>query len=123
LYGWRICVIFEEKSMIALAQYKQELMRVLPINGAVKRLYLFGSALTPRFDKDKSDIDVLVETENLSPEEKGELLMVLWDDLEKLFSRKVDLLTEGSLRNPYLAKEIKQTRKLIYDGQSKQVFI
>jgi predicted nucleotidyltransferase len=108
--------------METLKEYKTELKNMLQKNNAVKRFYVFGSVLTPRFDTD-SDIDVLVETENIPPEEKGEQLMILWEDLEKLFGRKVDLLTENSLRNPYLTEEIKQTRKLIYDGQSRQIFI
>jgi len=111
------------KIMEALKEYKIGLKNVLQKNSAVKRFYLFGSVLTPHFNTTTSDIDVLVETENISPEEKGEQLIVLWEDLEKLFARKVDLLTENSLRNPYLTQEIKQTRKLIYDGQSKQIFI
>jgi predicted nucleotidyltransferase len=109
--------------MIALKQYGDELKATLQDNAAVKKFYLFGSALTTYFDENNSDIDVLVETEDISPEEKGEYLITLWGDLEKLFNRKVDLLTENSLQNPYLAHEIKRTRKLIYDGQSKQVFI
>jgi hypothetical protein len=32
-------------------------------------------------------------------------------------------LTENSLKNPFLRKEIEQTRKLIYDGQSREVFV
>ncbi|MDR1675374.1 MAG: nucleotidyltransferase domain-containing protein [Tannerella sp.] len=109
--------------MIALQQYRDELKATLQNNAAVKKFYLFGSALTARFDETESDIDVLIETENISPEEKGELLIALWEDLEKLFNRKVDLLTENSLRNPYLTREIEQTRKLIYDGQSRQIFV
>jgi len=109
--------------MIALKQYGDELKITLQGNAAVKKFYLFGSALTARFDENDSDIDVLVETEDIPPEEKGEYLIALWGDLERLFNRKVDLLTENSLRNPYLAREIEQTRKLIYDGQSKQIFI
>jgi predicted nucleotidyltransferase len=109
--------------MIALKQYGNGLKATLHDNAAVKRFYLFGSALTSRFDENRSDIDVLVETEDISPEEKGECLISLWEDLEKLFNRKVDLLTESSLRNHYLAREIEQTRKLIYDGQTKQIFI
>jgi predicted nucleotidyltransferase len=65
----------------------------------------------------------LIETEDIMPDEKGENLLALWDDLETLFNRKVDLLTENSLRSPFLKKEIEQTRKLIYDGQSRQIFI
>jgi predicted nucleotidyltransferase len=109
--------------MIALKQYKKGLQNTLQKNAVVKKFYLFGSALTARFDENSSDIDVLIETADLSPEEKGELLITLWEDLEKLFNRKVDLLTENSLRNPYLTREIEQTRKLIYDGQSRQIFI
>jgi predicted nucleotidyltransferase len=109
--------------MIVLKHYEEELKATLSKNAAVKKIYLFGSVLTSRFDENSSDIDVLVETENISPEEKGTYLIALWEDLEKLFNRKVDLLTENSLRNPYLAREIELTRKLIYDGQTKQIFI
>ena len=109
--------------MIAIERYKYELNNLLQNNQAVRKFYLFGSALTSRFNETASDIDVFVETENLQPEEKGELLIALWDNLEILFNRKVDLLTENSLRNPYLTKEIEQTRKLIYDGQSREIFI
>jgi predicted nucleotidyltransferase len=107
--------------MIVLEQYEGGLKAALQDNAAVKKIYLFGSVLTPRFDEISSDIDVLVETEDISPEEKGEYLIALWDDLERLFKRKVDLLTESSLRNPYLEREIVKTRKLIYDGQTKQI--
>ncbi|MCL1942692.1 MAG: nucleotidyltransferase domain-containing protein [Candidatus Azobacteroides sp.] len=109
--------------MEELEKYKIGLKNVLQKNSAIKRFYLFGSVLTPHFDITASDIDVLVETENIPPEEKGEQLMILWEELEKLFARKVDLLTENSLRNPFLIQEIKRTRKLIYDGQNKQIFI
>jgi predicted nucleotidyltransferase len=109
--------------MIALNQYGEGLKAALQDNAAVKKLYLFGSALTVRFDENNSDIDMLVETQDISPEEKGEHLIVLWEDLERLFNRKIDLLTENSLRNPYLEREIVKTRKLIYDGQTKQIFI
>ena len=109
--------------MIALKQYKDELHDTLQKNAVVKKFYLFGSALTPHFDEKNSDIDVLIETEDLLPEVKGELLIALWENLEDLFNRKVDLLTEHSLRNPYLTREIEQTKKLIYDGQSGQIFI
>jgi predicted nucleotidyltransferase len=109
--------------MINLREYKAGLTAVCENNKAVKRLYLFGSALTPHFDDKVSDIDVLVETTDIQAEEKGEKLIMLWDNLEALFNRKIDLLTENSLKNPFLKKEIEQTRKLIYDGQSREVFV
>jgi len=109
--------------MIYLKKYKKGLADVLQQNKAVKRCYLFGSVLTQHFDENTSDIDVLVETTDIAPEEKGEQLILLWDNLERLFNRKVDLLTENALSNPFLTKEINATRKLIFDGYSKQVFI
>jgi len=109
--------------MLKLQEYKQGLSQILQTNNAVKRLYLFGSVITSHFNDETSDIDVLIETENLPPEQKGELLISLWENLETLFDRRVDLLTESALHNPFLINEIKQTRKLIYDGQSKQVLI
>ncbi|MDR0789449.1 MAG: nucleotidyltransferase domain-containing protein [Bacteroidales bacterium] len=109
--------------MIEIGQYRQNLSNALIRNMVVKKLYLFGSALTPRFNEQSSDIDVLIETDDLQPEQKGELLLTLWEDLERIFGRKVDLLTENSLTNPYLLKEIERTKKLIYDGQSKQILI
>lgn len=103
---------------------KDEILQLCEKSKVVAKLYFFGSVLTPRFNELTSDIDVFVEIENtLSPEDRGEQLLILWDGLEALFNRKVDLLTENSLRNPYLKSEIEKNKKLIYDGQSKQVFI
>ena len=109
--------------MIDLAIYKTGLANICKDNQAIKKLYIFGSALTPQFDEETSDIDVLIETTDMQPEEKGENLIALWDNLEVLFDRKIDLLTENSLRNPFLKKEIERTRKLIYDGQSRKIFV
>ncbi len=81
----------------------------------VKYLYAFGSSVTDRFDPEKSDIDLLVEIDVNNPLERGEKLISLWDLLESFFHRKVDLLTESSVKNPYLRKSIDSTKVLIYD--------
>ena len=109
--------------MLQIQKYSKNLANLCDNNLVVNKLYFFGSALTPKFDEEKSDIDVLVEVTDIPPEERGENLIALWDNLELLFNRKVDLLTENSLRNPYFKKEIEQTKKLIYDRQSNQIFI
>ncbi len=82
----------------------------------VKYLYAFGSCISERFDYDTSDIDLLVEIDDPDPLERGEKLMSFWDMLESFFNRKVDLLTNSSLRIPYLRKSIDSTKILIYDG-------
>ncbi len=82
----------------------------------VKRLYIFGSINTDTFDEQKSDIDLIVELNQMDPIEKGELLIKLWDRLEELFERKVDLLSNTKVRNPYLQKGIDATKQLIYEA-------
>ncbi|MCL1866050.1 MAG: nucleotidyltransferase domain-containing protein [Oscillospiraceae bacterium] len=109
--------------MLQIKKYRKKLADLCNDNVAVNQLYLFGSALSSRFNEDTSDIDVLVRVAELQPEELGENLIALWDNLELLFNRKVDLLTENSLRNPFLKKEVELTKKLIYDRQSRKIFI
>ncbi len=86
-------------------------------------MYGFGSAVSGDFDKSFSDIDILVEMYDNDPIQRGEKLMSLWDTLEAFFDRKVDLLTESSLRNPYLKKSIDASKVLIYDGSKQEVFV
>jgi uncharacterized protein len=82
----------------------------------VKYLYAFGSSVSEKFDLERSDIDLLVEIDTKDPLERGEKLLSLWDLFEGFFNRKVDLLTESSIRNPFLRKSIDSTKVLIYDG-------
>ena len=89
----------------------------------VSKIYAFGSSITDHFDPAKSDIDVIVDLEISDPIEYGETLLSLWDRLESFFNRKVDLLTEDSITNPYLRKSIEATKKLIYDGQGEKIFV
>ena len=89
----------------------------------VSKIYAFGSSVTDHFDPAKSDIDVIVELDIKDPIEYGEMLLLLWDNLEAFFNRKVDLLTDDSIRNPYLRKSIESTKKMIYDGQREKVFV
>ena len=89
----------------------------------VDKLYAFGSSITDHFDPLKSDIDLVVELDITDPVDYGEMLLSLWDNLEGLFHRKVDLLTEDSINNPYLRKSIEATKRLIYDGQREKVFV
>jgi predicted nucleotidyltransferase len=86
----------------------------------VSKLYVFGSVINGKFTG-KSDLDFLVEIEENDPLSRGELLLSLWNELEDYCHRKVDLLTESSLKNPYLKEEIIRTRKLIYDGFQEKV--
>jgi predicted nucleotidyltransferase len=87
----------------------------------VDKIYAFGSSITNHFDPETSDIDVVVKLDIADPAERGEALLSLWDNLELFFSRKVDLLTDESIRNPFLKSNIDRTKKLIYDREREKV--
>jgi predicted nucleotidyltransferase len=80
----------------------------------IERAFLFGSVLTEKFNPN-SDVDFLVSLLNdLEPVEAGEHLWNLTYELEALLQRKVDLLTERSLKNPYFIREIEKNKLPIY---------
>lgn len=81
----------------------------------VKRLFAFGSSVTGNFNFEESDIDLLVEIEESDPIQKGEKIMSLWDKLEVFFRRRVDLITNPNIRNPYLKESVDKSKVLIYD--------
>jgi uncharacterized protein len=86
-------------------------------NHKVRYLFAFGSSTTDKFNSKTSDIDLLVDIDVPDPIERGEKLLSLWEMFETFFHRKVDLLTDSSIRNPYLRKSIDSTKVLIYDGK------
>ncbi|HEY2093636.1 MAG TPA: nucleotidyltransferase domain-containing protein [Thermoanaerobaculia bacterium] len=78
----------------------------------IAELSLFGSALGDRFRED-SDVDLLVTFEPGTARTFSDWMdMVL--ALEALFGRKVDLVEERFLTNPFRRKSILSSRKIIY---------
>lgn len=80
----------------------------------VKNAYVFGSVLTDKFNE-QSDVDFLVNfQEGLEPLERGKLWWDLHDSLRDSLNREVDILSEKALKNPYLIKELDETKVKIY---------
>lgn len=79
----------------------------------VKTMYVFGSINNEKFN-DKSDIDFLISFKDISIEKYTDNYFELHSELEALFNRKIDLLTENSLSNPYFISSIEETKKLLY---------
>ena len=72
--------------------------------------------MSDRFDTETSDLDFLVRFADRTPSgEYADRHLGFAEDLEQLFGRRVDLVTEQSIRNPYLRREIEATRQLIYE--------
>ena len=80
----------------------------------IKTAYVYGAALTSKFNK-KSDIDFLVNFEDdLDPIERGQLWWDLHDSLRESLHREIDLVSESSLKNPYFIKDINEHKVKIY---------
>ena len=81
----------------------------------IKNAYVFGSAVTDKFN-DKSDIDLLINfQEGIDYLERGELMWDLQFALEDNLHREIDLIQEKSLHKPYFIKELNETKVLIYE--------
>jgi hypothetical protein len=81
----------------------------------VWRLYLFGSAVGLEFDTQSSDVDLAVEfSDALDPIDFADNFFSLTRDLEKLFGRKVDLLSYRALKNPIMKQEIEKSKISLY---------
>lgn len=80
----------------------------------VRRLDVFGSATSSRFDPATSDLDFLVEFDDLSPTEYAESYFGLRAALESLFGRGVDLVTEAALVNPFFRERVEVERQTLF---------
>lgn len=71
----------------------------------VNKLFVFGSILTERFNKE-SDIDLVVD---FNKEDITE---------QEVLGREVDLLEEQAIKNPYLRNSVDSSKMLIYERAS-----
>jgi uncharacterized protein len=83
----------------------------------VKELYLFGSILTEEFN-DSSDIDMLIQFQEMNLLDYFDNYMELKENLETLFNRQVDLVENQALRNPIFKKVIDHEKQLVYERKS-----
>ena len=96
---------FIEKNIDALRQ--------LCIRYEVKTMYLFGSAVQVTFNVE-SDIEILNNFKDIPFDRYTDNFFELHHALENLFQLKVDILTEPSLKNPFLIKSIEESKQLLY---------
>ena len=72
----------------------------------VRRLAVFGSIVRLDFDPARSDADFLVEFESVPVRLRMQNYLGLQSALASLLSRPVDLIEEGSIRNPYILNRV-----------------
>ena len=83
----------------------------------VKELYLFGSVLTDKFNE-TSDIDMLIQFNQVDLLEYFDNYMDLKESLEQLFLRPIDLIENQAIRNPIFRKVIEREKQLVYERKS-----
>jgi len=85
----------------------------------VRKLELFGSAVTGEFDPQSSDLDFLIEFDMGRSDNLFQRYFGLNEELRVLFGRNVDLVMVGSLKNRYFIDSVNKTRQTVYAAQSR----
>jgi uncharacterized protein len=81
----------------------------------VSRLETFGSAARGTdFVAERSDIDILVFYDPTKRTPSLDEFFGLQEALAALFGRKVDLITAGSVQNPYVRAGIERDKQVLY---------
>jgi len=81
---------------------------------AVERLEAFGSVTRADFDEGTSDIDLIVRFSASDQPGLADRYFDLAETLEGILGRRVDLVTERSLRNPEFLRSIAADRVTVY---------
>ena len=100
--------------MIALLERHHDDLDRLCRKHLVLRLEVFGSASSGSFQTESSDLDFLVEYLPQANQKPADAYFGLLFDLEDLFHRKIDLVMDRAIRNPYFRAGVDQTRQVIY---------
>ncbi len=76
---------------------------------------VFGSASTGDFDPVHSDLDFIVQMQGERDPGVARRFCQFAEDLEGVYQRPVDLLTERMIRNPYFKAEVERSRRQLVE--------
>lgn len=79
----------------------------------VRRLGLFGSVARGE-ERADSDIDFLVEFENLGPEHMADRYFGFIEDATRRFGRLVQVLTPRMVRNPFFKRSLERDLTILH---------
>jgi predicted nucleotidyltransferase len=94
---------------------KRDELAALCRRHGVASLDLFGSGTRDDWDMVESDLDFVVSFRDGESRGLEDRYLALAEDLESLFGRRVDLMTEASIRNPYFREAVDATRVTLYE--------
>lgn len=80
----------------------------------VRRLDVFGSAVSDSFDVDSSDVDILVEFDATQGFDYFGAYFGLKEGLEHVLDRPVDVVSVTGIRNPFFLDRVMRTRESLY---------
>jgi uncharacterized protein len=100
--------------MLDLLQQHRQAISELCRRFSVKSLEVFGSAARGDFDPATSDLDFLVDFQDIDWDDSSVPYFGLLHGLEDLLRRKVDLVERNAVENPYFLKVADQHRDLLY---------
>lgn len=103
-------------TMKLLEENKDKLMELCDSHN-VKKLYLFGSIITDRFI-DSSDVDFLVQFNDIVLEKYLDNYLDFKEQLELLFNRQVDLIENQAIRNPIFRRVVDREKQLVYERKN-----
>ncbi|MES2438521.1 MAG: nucleotidyltransferase domain-containing protein [Verrucomicrobiota bacterium] len=99
--------------------HADEIARLCEKYGVLK-LSAFGSSVREDFDPMTSDVDVIAVFGLTREPGYSDRYLNFALSLERLFGRKVDLLTPGSIRNPRFAATLDREAVPIYESEDHQ---
>jgi predicted nucleotidyltransferase len=88
-------------------------IRDLCFKHKVANLFVFGSVLSERFKK-SSDIDFIVDFRYFDVYDYADNYFDLKFALEGILNRRIDLLEDKAINNPYLRQSIDSSKQLLY---------
>ncbi|NTU64760.1 MAG: hypothetical protein HGB05_15520 [Chloroflexi bacterium] len=106
--------------MISEIERQRSTLTALCRQYRVRKLRLFGSAATGAFVPTTSDLDFVAEFANTQSSDYPDRYLDFAEALEKLFNRRVDVITERAIRNPYFRAEVERTAQVIYETHAEE---
>lgn len=100
--------------MIGVLESKRQGIAEICVRHGVVRLDVFGSALRGDFERDESDLDLLVEFGPMEAYARVDAYFAMLEELRALLGLEIDLVMAGAVKNRYIARDIERTRRILY---------
>jgi len=100
--------------MISELELHREELETICRRHNVRRLEIFGSAVSRASFTENSDLDFLVEFDQPTCPGYADRYFGLLEDLEALLGRHVDLVVDSAIKNPYFRTSVEKSKAPVY---------